>query len=175
MNSETYRIADRQDMEKRWKYLVDIHPGNALWTGFRDNALRQFDEGNIITYMCFLDGEPIAELSAYMNERPFEGDISDPSGLMSDSCIYLAAFRTNREHQGKGYFSKLFAFAQEDLRRRGYSELSLGVGPDNVNAMEIYFHLGFTQYIKTLIEYYPAEYGSGEPEEDVIIFYKKHI
>jgi GNAT superfamily N-acetyltransferase len=175
MSSVVYKIADRRDMERRWDYLVNIHPGKSIWTTFRDNALKQFDEGNIVTYMCILDGEPISELSAYMNERPFEGDISDPSGLMSDSCIYLAAFRTNREYQGMGYFSKLFSFACDDLRNKGYSELSLGVGPDNIKAMEIYFHFGFTEYIKTLIEYYPSSDGTGEPEEDVIIFYKKHI
>lgn len=51
---------------------------------------------------------------------------------------YLAAFRTNKEYEGKGYFSKLFKFAENNLKERGYKELSLGVGPEVVRNMEIY-------------------------------------
>ena len=81
---------------------------------------------------------------------------------------YLAAFRTNKEYEGKGYFSKLYRFVESDLKERGYTELSLGVGPKAVRNIEIYFHLGFREYIKTLIE-------QEQDQEDVILFYKKKI
>ncbi len=35
--------------------------------------------------------------------------------LLSDSMAYLAAFRTNKEYEGKGYFSKLYRFVESDL------------------------------------------------------------
>ena len=81
---------------------------------------------------------------------------------------YLAAFRTNKEYEGKGYFSKLYRFIENDLKDKGYTELCLGVGPEAVRNIEIYFHLGFTEYIKTLIE-------CDSSKEDVILFYKKKI
>lgn len=88
---------------------------------------------------------------------------------------YLAAFRTNKEYEGKGYFSKLYKFVENDLKNRGYTELSLGVGPEAVRNIEIYFHLGFRDYIKTLIEYELSKDDPLKKEEDVILFYKKKI
>ena len=64
---------------------------------------------------------------------------------------------------------------ENDLKNRGYTELSLGVGPEAVRNIEIYFHLGFRDYIKTLIEYELSKDDPLKKEEDVILFYKKKI
>lgn len=81
---------------------------------------------------------------------------------------YLAAFRTNKEYERKGYFSKLYKFVEKDLLERGYTELSLGVGPEEVRNIEIYFHLGYRDYIKTVNEH--------SSEGDCYInFYKKKL
>ena len=85
---------------------------------------------------------------------------------------YLAAFRTNKEFEGKGYFSELYNYVENDLKEKGYTELSLGVGPEAVRNIEIYFHLGYRNYIKTLIEYETLEDNTSK-KEDVILFYKK--
>lgn len=98
----------------------------------------------------------------------FEGDISDFSKLLNDNMAYLAAFRTNKEYEGKGYFGKLYEFMENDLKQKGYTELCLGVGPEEVRNIKIYFHLGFTEYVKTLIEH-------NQSKENVIIFYKRKI
>ena len=162
------KVANREELLKRWDYLIEIHPGNNKWVKFKENALKHYDEKSTISYLGFLNDEIICEATAYINDSAFIGDISEPSGLLSDSMAYLAAFRTNKECQGKGYFSKLYNFVENDLKKKGYTELSLGVGPEEVRNMEIYFHLGFTDYIKTLIE-------NNSSSEDVILFYKKKI
>jgi GNAT superfamily N-acetyltransferase len=162
------KVANREELLKRWDYLIKIHPGNNKWVKFKENALKHYDEKSTISYLGFLNDEIICEATAYINDSAFIGDISEPSGLLSDSMAYLAAFRTNKEFQGKGYFSKLYNFVENDLKKKGYTELSLGVGPEEVRNMEIYFHLGFTDYIKTLIE-------NNSSSEDVILFYKKKI
>ena len=89
--------------------------------------------------------------------------------------VYLAAFRTNKEYEGKGYFGQLYRFIENDLKERGYTELCLGVGPENVRNIKIYFHLGFTEYIKTLIEHSKSQDDISKVQEDVILFYKKKI
>jgi len=169
------KVADRDELARRWEYLIGIHPGDPRWLKFRENALKHYDEQSTISYLGFLDGEIICEATAYIKESAFIGDISDPSGLLSDRMSYLAAFRTNREYEGKGWFSRLYAFAEKDLRERGYTELSVGVGPEAVRNIQIYFHLGFREYIKTVIEYEPSRDDPSVPEEDVILFYKKKI
>ena len=169
------KIANKDELLKRWEYLIEIHPGNDKWVEFRDKALKNYDEKSTISYLGFLNDEIICEATAYIKESAFIGDISEPSGLLSDSMAYLAAFRTNKEYEGKGYFSKLYKFMENDLKNRGYSELSLGVGPEADRNIEIYFHLGFRNYIKTVIEYEPSKDDPTVKEEDVILFYKKKI
>ena len=88
--------ADREELARRWEYLVRIHPGDGRWAGFRENALKHYDEKSTVSYLGLLDGEIICEATAYIKESAFAGDISEPSGLLSGSMSYLAAFRTNK-------------------------------------------------------------------------------
>ena len=169
------KAANREELLKRWEYLISINPEDHRWAGFRESALKLYDEKSAICYLGFLNGEIICEATAYIKDSAFIGDISDPSGLLNDQMSYLAAFRTNKEFEGKGYFSILYRFVENDLKRRGYTELSLGVGPEAVRNMEIYFHLGFRTYIKTLVQYKPSILDPAVREEDVILFYKKKI
>lgn len=67
----------------------------------------------------------------------------------------MTAFRTNKEYEGKGYFSKLYKFMEEDLKRKGYSSLTLGVEPDEIRNKKIYNHYGFVEQIKNAKEVYP--------------------
>ena len=174
MDNFICRVANREELLKRWDYLIEIHPGNNKWVKFRENALKHYDEKSTISYLGFLNDEIICEATAYIKESAFIGDISEPSGLLNENMAYLAAFRTNKEFEGKGYFSKLYNFIESDLKQKGYTELSLGVGPEEVRNMEIYFHLGFRNYIKTVIEFETTEDDSSKKEE-VILFYKKLI
>lgn len=164
MNNYVCKVADRDELIKRWKYLVEIHPVNNIWEKFRDNALNNFDNDNTISYVGILNDEIICELTAYVKEEAFIDDIADYDDLLSEERCYLAAFRTNKEYQGNGYFSLLFDYVVEDLKSRGYKELSLGVSPEEVRNMEIYFHLGFRDYIKSTTQ-----------DNELILFYKKDI
>jgi len=175
MDNFVCKIANREDIIKRMNYLIETHPNNNIWVEAKEMALRGYDEQSKIMYIGVLNNEIICEATAYIKESAFIGDISEPSGLLSDSMAYLAAFRTNKEYEGKGYFSKLYKFVEKDLKDRGYSELSLGVGPEADRNIEIYFHLGFRDYIKTVIEYEPSKDDPTVKEEDVILFYKKKI
>lgn len=175
MENYICKIATKEELLKRWDYLIKINPGNNIWVVFRDNAIRNFDDDSTISYLGFLDDEIICELTAYVKPSAFIGDISDPSGLLSSDMAYLAAFRTNEEYEGQGYFSKLYKFAENDLKERGYTYLSLGVGPEAVRNIEIYFHLGFREYIKTTIENDPPKDEFSIPEDEYVNFYKKKI
>lgn len=164
MNNYVCKVADRDELIKRWKYLVEIHPVNNIWEKFKDNALNNFDNDNTISYVGILNDEIICELTAYVKEEAFIDDIDDYDDLLSEERCYLAAFRTNKEYQGNGYFSLLFDYVVEDLKSRGYKELSLGVSPEEVRNMEIYFHLGFRDYIKSTTQ-----------DNELILFYKKDL
>lgn len=175
MDNFTCKVATREELLKRWEYLIEIHPEKNDWVTYRENAIRNFDDKSTISYLGFLGEEIICEATAYIKPSAFEGDISDSSRLLNDNMAYLVAFRTNKEYEGKGYFSKLYRFMENDLKEKGYTELCLGVGPEEVRNIEIYFHLGFREYIKTLVEKKQPKDEFSHPTEDVILFYKKNI
>ena len=77
------------------------------------------------------------------------------SNLINKETIYLSAFRTVEEFQGKGYFSELFKFMISDLKNKGYKYATIGVEPCEVKNMLIYCKYGFTEYVKTAVETYP--------------------
>lgn len=66
MNNYVCKVADRDELIKRWKYLVEIHPVNNIWEKFRDYALNNFDNNNTISYVGILNDEIICELTAYI-------------------------------------------------------------------------------------------------------------
>ena len=81
--------------------------------------------------------------------------VQNGAGMMDDKTAYLCAFRTVTEYRGKGYFSKLLRFVQNDLKQKGYTKAVLGVEPDDKMNKAMYTHWGFTEFIKSAEERYP--------------------
>lgn len=42
MNNYVCKITDRDELIKRWKYLIEIYPVNNIWEKFRDNKRYNF-------------------------------------------------------------------------------------------------------------------------------------
>ena len=125
MENYVCKIATLDEIIKRMDYLIEIHPNNNIWVVAKENAVRGYNEGSKIMYIGLLNDEIICEATAYINESAFVGDIKETANLLSDDRAYLSAFRTNKEHQGKGYFSVLYKYMENDLKKRNYIELSL--------------------------------------------------
>ena len=166
------KIASLDEIIKRMDYLIKTHPNNNLWIEAKENAIRGYKEKSKIMYIGILNDEIICEATAYINELAFIGDIKNTENLLSNERAYLSGFRTNKEYENKGYFSKLYKYMEKDLIKKGYKELSLGVEPSEIRNIQIYFKYGFTNYIKTTIEYLP---GNSKPIEEIVNFYYKKL
>lgn len=117
--------------------------------------------------MGILIEEIITECTAIISSNDL--DMQNKENLIGDKKAYLTAFRTNKEYEGKGYFSKLYKFMEKDLKERGFTSLTLGVEPCEVRNIQIYFKWGFDKYIKTCYEYYP------NGEKTLVNYYEKTI
>ena len=165
------KIATIEEMEENWNYLIDIHPKNNTWKVYKDKAIKNAKEKRTIVYYGILNGRIISEATAMLSNI----DVQNSDGLVDDTTIYLSAFRTVKEYQGKGYFSRLYKFMENDLKKRGYTALTLGVEPSEVKNMMIYFKYGFTNYIKTDYEIEPPERDGEAPTKIIVNYYKKEI
>ena len=147
----TCRIPTEEEMNRKWDYEIRLHPGEKNWIVWKDEAIEGLRTGQSIPYYGFLDGEIICEATAVTD--PDFGPGSE--GVQKEHTVELCAFRTNREYRGKGYFSKLMDFMQQDLKQKGYTRAVVGVEPAEKRNREIYRHWGFTEHIFTGSETYP--------------------
>lgn len=174
MNSNYFcKIASLNELINKCDYEIKKHPNNNMWIVFKNRAVKNYKEGNTIVYIGILDNEIICEATAYIKTDAFKGDIANYDGLLTDEMVYLSGFRTNKEYESKGYFSKLFKFMQNDLKKRGYKKISLGVEPCEIRNIQIYFKWGFTNYLKTTIEYLPSK--DEKSLEITVNYYYKEI
>ena len=51
MDNFICKVANRDELLKRWEYLIKIHPGNNKWVEYKKDALKHYDEGSIIPYL----------------------------------------------------------------------------------------------------------------------------
>ena len=175
MNNYTCKVANLDEVITKADYEIKSHPGNNMWCVFKERTIKNFNSGNIIVYVGILNNNIICEATAIIKEEGFKGDIDNYEQLLSKNMVYLSGFRTKKEFENKGYFSKLFKFMEKDLKDRGYKKMCLGVEPSEVRNIQIYFNWGFTNYIKTTIEYLPPKDKKSKPRQEIVNFYYKNI
>ncbi len=160
-------IADLAEIEARWREKEALDSSAAFW---KEKAINGFKNGNRIYYYGFLRGKVICEAAALLSED----EVQNGEGLAGGEVVYLSAFKTEEQYRGRGYFSALYKFMENDLKMRGYKKLTLGVEPCEVKNMMIYFKWGFTEFIKTDYEEYPVSNGK-KPEKIMVNYYAKRI
>ena len=121
-------IASKEQIIKKWDYEIKRHRNSPEWIYFKNNSLANLDTR--IVYMGILDGKIITEATAIVSLN--DKGIQNKDGLIGEDMAYLSAFRTNKEYEGLGYFSKLYKFMENDLKKRGFKTLTLGVEPCEV-------------------------------------------
>lgn len=146
------KIATIEEMNKKWDYEISIATHNKEnWITWKKDSIERFEKGLIIPYYGLLNGEIICECTAEIDSSI----VQNAENLVDEQTAYLSAFRTNKEYQGQGYFSRLFKFMIEDLKKRGYKKVTLGVEPTEEKNKMIYNKYGFTKHIKNAKEIYP--------------------
>ena len=145
------KIASAREMNIKWDYEISKNDDKENWIAWKKRNLENYRQGYIIPYYGILGESIICEATAMINP----GVVQNSNGLVDGHTVYLSAFRTVDGFRGKGYFSKLFHFMIDDLRKKGYTKATLGVEPDEAENKRIYAHFGFADYIKSDKEYYP--------------------
>ena len=146
------KIPSLEEMNKKWDYEIKHHQDDKdNWIIWKEKAIENFKRGNSIPYYGILNGNIICEATALITPEI----VQNSDELVGNNIIYLSAFRTILEYQGKGYFSILFKYMLNDLKEKGYTKVTIGVEPKEEKNKKIYNHYGFTEYIKSGTEIYP--------------------
>ena len=159
------KIASLDEMNKKWDYQIDNAAVKENWINWKKDNIEYKKNKQNIPYYGILDGKIICEATATIDKKI----VQNADGLVSKDIAYLTGFRTIKEYENQGYFSKLFQFMITDLKKKGYNYVTLGVEPSETRNMMIYFHYGFLEYIKSGMEFYP------DGTEAFVLYYKKSL
>ena len=147
MNNYICKIADLNEMNTKWDYEISIHPGDISWSLYKTKFIESAKKGNRVSYYGILNGKIICEATAIFN----------------------------KEEENKGYFGKLYRYMEQDLKSKGFNRLVLGVEPAEVRNIQIYFKMGFINYLKSDYEEYAKRSADGESEKILVNYYYKNI
>ncbi len=152
MQNYICKIATVGEMNTKWDYEISKATNDKdNWIIWKKQNIKNFKDKKIIPYYGILDDQIICEATAALTSDI----VQNSDKLVANTTAYLTAFRTNKEYQGRGYFSKLYEFMENDLKGRGYLLLTLGVEPEETRNYQIYRHYGFNEFIKSDFETYP--------------------
>lgn len=151
MENYVCKIAAIEEINEKWDYEISIAANKENWIVWKEQNIKNYINGKIIPYYGILDNRIICEATAALTRDI----VQNSNGLVDDTTAYLTAFRTNKDYEGRGYFSKLYRFMEENLKSKGYTLLTLGVEPEETRNKEIYKHYGFVEHIKNAKEVYP--------------------
>ena len=140
------KIASIDEVITKWNYEIKKQKQRkSALELLKNNAVENIENGQAVTYYGKLGNKIICQATAMFDENI----IQNSNGLVGAKTVYLCNFSTDKKHQGKGYFSKLFKFVIEDLKNKGYIKYTLGVEPKETKNLQIYRHFGFNTLIKS--------------------------
>ena len=152
MSEYICKVASIDEMNNKWDYeILKATTDKENWIIWKKRAVENVIGGKSISYYGKLDQIIICEATAIFDSS----EVQNAENLVDEETAYLTAFRTIDEYQGQGYFSQLFKFMIEDLKRRGYKKVTLGVEPEEEKNKLIYAKYGFNEHIKDAIKTYP--------------------
>ena len=130
------RKATGEEMLTLWG-CQDVKKASPTAKFFYDNI----STGNTVFWTLDNDGELDGELYAFLN-------LEDKDFADGQNTAYLCAFRVKEEYRGQGYGSQLINTAVEELSKKGFCSLTIGVDSDVPQNVRLYKRLGFNTIIK---------------------------
>ncbi len=96
--------------------------------------------GNRLVFIYKINGEFIGEGALVL-------DTGDPDYTIQGKRIYVSRMIVKKEYRNRGIGSEILAFLIDKAKKMGFSEMTIGVDKDNVNALYLYRKFGFTEVL----------------------------
>lgn len=105
-----------------------------------DKWLDEIKSGNRIVYIYKINGEFIGEGALVL-------DAGDSDYTIPNRRIYASRMIVKKEYRNRGIGGEILSFLIEKAEEMGFSEMTIGVDKDNVNALHLYRKYGFTEVL----------------------------
>lgn len=122
----------------------DYHKCSNIWDMKKQPLVcKWYDEivsGNRLVYIYKIDGE-------FIGEGALVKDAGDPDYTIPEKRVYVSRMIVKKEYRNRGIGGEILTFLIAKAKEMGYSEMTIGVDKDNVNALHLYQKFGFTEVL----------------------------
>ncbi len=101
---------------------------------------KEIEAGNRIVFIYKINGEFIGEGALVL-------DTGDSDYTIPEKRVYVSRMIVKKEYQNCGIGSGILTFLIAKAKEMGFSEMTIGVDKDNVNALHLYKKFGFTEVL----------------------------
>lgn len=144
------KIASTKELEKIFDDKIAANPDDEHIPAQKARRMKDAANKTKLFFFGFLNGEMITEANVTISSNDIHTQNIDK--VMNDKTAYLSAFLTKEEYRGRGYFSKLYTFMENELAKMGFEYLTLGVEPEEEKNKAIYHKWGYTELVYTGVE-----------------------
>jgi len=122
----------------------DYHKCDNIWNmksqPLTDKWFEEIKSGNRLVFIYKVNGEFIGEGALVL-------DAGDPDYTISGKRIYVSRMIVKKEYRNRGIGSDILEFLIAKAKEMGFSEMTIGVDKDNINALHLYRKYGFTEVL----------------------------
>lgn len=144
-NQYVMKTASIEELEKIFDKKIAADPANEHIIAQKKRRMTDAKNKTKLFFFGYLNGEMITEANATISTDDVHTQNIDK--IMNEKTAYLSAFVTKENFRGKGYFSKLYRFMEEELKKMDFEYLTLGVESDDAQNKARYYNWGYTKLI----------------------------
>ena len=161
-----YRIATIDDLEKVWDKDIARHIDDQNWKRWKSEYIDYNKNHEAITFVAEDNDDIIAQISVV-----FKNNVKAVLGkpfLVDFETVNMNGFRCDKNYEGHGHISKLVKMGEEYAKSLGYKYSTIGANAKNTRNLQIYFHFGYTQFLKAIEELEGNSMAT-------VLYYKKEL
>ncbi len=102
--------------------------------------LEEIKNGNRLVYIYKINGE-------FIGEGALVFDTADPDYTITGKRVYVSRMIVKKEYRNRGIGSEILEFLIRKAKSMGFSEITIGVDKNNLNALHLYKMYGFTEVL----------------------------
>ena len=124
--------------------LEDYHKCSNIWNmesqPLAEKWRQEIVSGDRLVFVYKINGE-------FIGEGALVFDAGDADYTIPDKRVYVSRMIVKKEYRNRGIGSTILEFLINKAKEMGFSEMTIGVDKDNVNALHLYRKFGFTEVL----------------------------
>lgn len=124
--------------------LEEYHKCSNIWNMKSQPLAEKWREeiasGNRLVFIYKINGEFIGEGALVL-------DTADPDYTIPGKRVYVSRMIVKKEYRNRGIGSEILEFLIRKVENMGFSEMTIGVDKNNLNALHLYKKYGFTEVL----------------------------